>query len=116
MLNFLYAFDENYNIQGCVSMFSLLENVEEKINIYVIKDQSSSTFSFPKKLQNHKNLNNLVVKNIQVNEEFYNVKLAHVSQATFYRLYLSSLFEKEDFNIIYLDSDIVCVSNPIKKF
>ncbi len=115
MLNFLYAFDENYDIQGCVSMFSLLENVKEKINIYIIKDQSNSSFSIPKKIQDHKNLNNLVIKNIRTKEEFYNVTLAHVSQATFYRLYLSSLFEEEDFNIIYLDADIVCVGNPINQ-
>ncbi len=113
MLNFLFAFDENYNKQGCVSIFSLLENVDTQINIYVITDQTNSNFNFPNKILNHKNLNNLFIKNIQTEEQFYNVNLAHVSQATFYRLYLSNLFAEEDFNIIYLDADIVCINNPI---
>jgi lipopolysaccharide biosynthesis glycosyltransferase len=113
MFNFLFAFDENYNIQGSVSIFSLLENVKTKINIYVIKDHTNSTYSFPKKILEHKNLNTLIVKEIQTVEEFYNISTSHVSQATFYRLYLSNLFENEDFNIVYLDADIVCVRNPI---
>ena len=33
MLNFLYCFDQNYNIQALVSIYSLLENITEKINI-----------------------------------------------------------------------------------
>ena len=112
MFNFLFAFDENYNIQGSVSIFSLLENVETKINIYVIKDRTNSTYNFPKKILEHKNLNTLIVKEIYTEEEFYNINTSHVSQATFYRLYLSNLFEKEDFNIVYLDADIV-LRNPI---
>ena len=115
MLNFLFAFDENYHIQGCVSIFSLLENVDTQIDVYVIKNQTNATFSFPTKIVNHKNLNNLVIKNIQLEKEFYNVRMSHVSEATFYRLYLSNLFTEEDFNIIYLDADIICVNNPINE-
>ena len=81
----------------------------------MIKDQTNATFSFPTKIVNHKNLNNLVIKNIQLEKEFYNVKMSHVSEATFYRLYLSNLFTEEDFNIIYLDADIICVNNPINE-
>ena len=36
MLNFLYCCDENYNLQFQTSVFSLLENISEKINIYLI--------------------------------------------------------------------------------
>ena len=35
-LNFLYCFDENYNFQALTSMISLLDSVDEEINIYVI--------------------------------------------------------------------------------
>ena len=31
MYNFVYCLDENFNIQSAVSMYSLLENVDEKI-------------------------------------------------------------------------------------
>ena len=36
MLNFLYAFDKNYNTQAFVSIYSVLQNVTEKINLYLI--------------------------------------------------------------------------------
>lgn len=114
MLNFLYAFDHNYNIQGCVSIFSLLENVNKKINIFVVLDDSNSSFEFPEKILNHKYLNNLKIKYIEIGSSFYNVDQSHVSQATFYRLYLQTLFEEETFDLVYLDSDIVCINNPIE--
>ncbi|MDA9645427.1 hypothetical protein N9T02_00980 [Candidatus Actinomarina] len=115
MLNFLYAFDRNYTTQGCVSIYSLLENVEEKINIFVILDSSNENYIFPEKISHHKNLNNFIVKDVEVEERFYNISSSHVSKATFYRLYLSFLFEREDIVLTYLDADIICVSNPVKE-
>ena len=114
-LNFLYAFDSNYNTQACVSIFSLLENVEEQVNIYVILDSSNINFAFPEAILNHKNLKNLITKEINSVREFYNVETSHISQATFYRLYISSLFENEQLKLVYLDADIVCVSNPLEE-
>ena len=31
-MNFLYCFDKNYNIQGFISIFSVLEQVDTKVN------------------------------------------------------------------------------------
>lgn len=115
MLNFLFAFDQNYNIQGSVSIYSLLENLENKVNVYVILDSSNKDFTFPELIRKHKNLNELIIKEIDTDNEFYNVDTSHVSKATFYRLYISSLFDQEEINLIYLDSDIVCISNPTNK-
>ena len=70
MLNFLYAFDKNYNQQACVSIYSLLENVDQKINIYVVLDSSNEKFKFPKVILNHVNLNNFIIKNINVKNSF----------------------------------------------
>ena len=36
MLNFLFCYDSNYNKQAEVAMYSILENVSEKININII--------------------------------------------------------------------------------
>ena len=44
MLNFLYAFDENYNTQGCVSLFFFLENLDQPANFYIILDTSNEDF------------------------------------------------------------------------
>lgn len=110
--NFLFAFDLNYFKQGCVSIYSLLQNVNCKINIFVILDDSCSNMTFPNKISQHKNLNTLNIKKIDTEKLFYNVEFSHVSNATFYRLFLSELFISENFNITYLDADIVCVKDP----
>ncbi len=114
-LNFLYAFDSNYNTQACVSIYSLLENIEEQVNVYAILDSSNINFTFPEIILNHKNLKNLIRKEINSEKKFYNVETSHISQATFYRLYISSLFENEKLMLVYLDADIVCVSNPLQE-
>ena len=115
MLNFLYAFDENYNTQGCVSLFSLLENLDQPANFYIILDSSNKDLAFPDLIKNHKNLNQLTIKEINTKEKFYNVESSHVSKATFYRLYISSLFKNDEIKLIYLDADIVCASNPVSE-
>ena len=112
MLNFLFAFDYNYQIQGSVAIYSLLENVKDKIDIFVILDKSSENFDFPDAIVTHKNLNKLNLKMIDLPDNFYNIKEAHVSKATFYRLYLSSLFQNDNKNLIYLDADIICTQDP----
>ena len=46
MLNFLYCFDNGYNIQAQCSIYSLLENVDEKINIFIIhKNKNDSNYN-----------------------------------------------------------------------
>ena len=38
MLNILYCFDENYNKQAGSSISSLADNVDEKINIFIVHE------------------------------------------------------------------------------
>ena len=59
MLNFLYCFDENYNVQGFLSMYSLLEKVDIKIQIYLIHKSQKDKINIPSKIKNHKNLESL---------------------------------------------------------
>ena len=66
ILNFLFAFDKNYNTQASVSIYSLLENLENKANIYVILDKSNNNLLFPQELRSHRNLNKLIIKEIDI--------------------------------------------------
>jgi lipopolysaccharide biosynthesis glycosyltransferase len=111
MLNFLYAFDRNYNTQAFVSIYSVLQNITEKINLYLILDETNENLNIPKKIINHKNINLIIEKVININENLYNLDDAHVSRATFYRLFLSDLYD-DDLDFVYLDSDIICVNDP----
>lgn len=110
--SFLFAFDENYFNQGCVAIFSLLENLDFKTEIHVILDETNQDFKFPDKILFHKNLYSLKIKTLNVDDKFYNVDGSHVSKATFYRLYLSNIFKDEVDKLVYLDADIVCLNNP----
>ena len=53
MLNFLYCCDENYNLQFQTSVFSLLENISENINIYVIHKSGFNKESISEKITKH---------------------------------------------------------------
>ena len=61
MLNFLYCFDDGYNTQAQCSIFSLLDNVNEKINIYIIHKNKNDDNFLSQKITNHKNLNSIKV-------------------------------------------------------
>jgi len=113
MLNFLYAFDKNYNLQGYTSIFSLLESVNEKINITLLLDASNFNQEIPLKIKNHKNLNLLNKKYLNLDKEFYNLEDSHVSKATFYRLYIDNSIESSSQYLIYLDCDVISLKNPI---
>jgi len=113
MLNLLYCFDANYNFQAFTSMFSILKNTSNQVNIYIIH-QNETNFEFiPKKILNHKNLSEInVYKFENKNYEFPNIEGTHVSEATYYRIFLEDYLHPSVNEIVYLDADIVCVNDP----
>ena len=114
MLNFLYCCDENYNLQFQTSLFSLLENVNENINIYVLYKKGFKKQNISNKISNHKNLENLNFVEFRSEvKDFPNINDAHVSEATYYRLFVDEHINNNIENLIYLDADIVCLNNPV---
>ena len=41
-MNIVYCFDSNYNIQAICSINSVLNNIENKVNLYIIHDDPKS--------------------------------------------------------------------------
>ena len=115
MLTFIYCLDENYNNQVASSIYSLLEQVSKKINIYIVHKNKDSLDPVLTKIRNHKFLNELKMFSIKTEGmHFPNVENKHVSEATYYRIHLDKVFENIDLgSVIYLDSDIICVNDPI---
>jgi len=112
-VNFLYCFDENYNTQAFVSIYSLLQNVSEKINIFIIHKNKDHLF-FPPEVLNHKNLNELNTYEYKQSKfAFPNIENTHVSEATYYRFFIDQYLPSKVETLIYLDADIVCVSDPL---
>jgi lipopolysaccharide biosynthesis glycosyltransferase len=114
MLNFLYCFDNAYNTQAQCSIYSILENVDEKINIHIIHKTQDSERFLQDSIKEHKKLNSIkVYKFSSKNEIFPNLDGAHISEATYYRLHIDKYLDKDIDFVTYLDSDIICYQNPI---
>jgi len=111
--NFLYCFDANYNIQATISMLSLLDNVENKLNIYIIHDQPKSFEKYLKKIKKNKNLNSVEIYKFKDNKhDFPNLGNSHVTYATYFRVFIANYLPKEIDFLTYIDADILCLQNP----
>ena len=92
MLTFLYCLDENYNTQSIVSLSSLLDNVSKKINV-IFLHKNPETLKTTKMFDNilsHERLNKVdFIKFNKDNLDFPNLDNVHVSEATYYRLYIT---------------------------
>ena len=116
MFNFLYCFDNNYNIPAFCSIYSLLENVDQKININIMHKTMKDDKEFPKAITEHKNIGELNIYSVKTdNLHFPNIDGAHISEATYYRLLIEDYIQKSLEKLIYLDCDVVCVNNPLEK-
>ena len=117
MLNFLYCFDNNYNFQGFTSIISLLDNVDEKINISIIHSDELLNSAIPELISEHEYLNSLsIYKFNDTNYNFPNLIGKHVSMATYYRLFIENYITNDIPILIYLDADTICLNNPINEF
>ena len=112
MLNLLYCFDDNYNIQALTSIYSFLENTSQKINLFIIHKSQQSTDFIPNKIKNHRNINDITVKKFHLEKlNFFNIEKSHVSEATFYRIFLEDYLDDSIEKILYVDCDIICLNN-----
>ena len=114
MINFLYCLDENYNIQAFTSILSLLDNLSEKANFFIIHRNLDRFKKIPSIISKHEKLNKLTTYSFSnLYDNFPNVKNSHISEATYYRLFISQILPKELSEIIYIDCDIIS-TKPIK--
>ena len=113
-MNFLYCFDSNYNLQGLTSINSLIGQSDTKLSIYVIHENPSSITEQIKKI-NNKNIHDIhIYKFEKQNIKFPRVEGTHVSDATYYRLFISDYLPGEIDFITYVDADILCLKEPNK--
>ena len=113
-MNFVYAFDNNYDVQGFVAIKSLLDNVSKNICIYIIHKDPDSFQKYYKELESHENLDSITIHKFNSDDLIFpNIENKHVSEATYYRLYLNKYLPKNLETLIYLDSDILCLNDPI---
>lgn len=116
ILNFLYCFDTNYNYQAFSSIISLLDCINVKINIYILHNDKTN-LQIPEPIFKHKNLKKISIYQFRdSNYDFPNLTDNHVSEATYYRMFINNYLPKNLESIIYIDADMIFVRNPITKF
>lgn len=115
-IDFIYAADENYNKQLAVSINSLLSKLSANANIHIIHKDVKSFNNYLDLFDNHKNLQNLNFYQFKKsNHIFPNLENSHISEATYYRLFIDKYIDKSIRNYLYLDSDIVCLNDPYEE-
>lgn len=114
-LNFLYCFDYNYNSQAYSSIISLLDLVNEKIHIHILHNDLEKIKNIPEKIKSHKYLDSINTYEFKNNGiDFPNIDDTHISEATYYRLFIDEYLPNNIQNIVYIDADIICLKNPIE--
>ena len=112
-MNFVYCLDKNYNDHAFLSIASLLEKVHDECNIYIIHKTPKSFkehLTVLKKLFSQHNLK--IIKFQYKIGDYPKLKNAHVSEATYYRLFIDKhISENVDF-ITYIDSDAYILDSP----
>ena len=111
-MNVVYCLDENYNIQFYVSVNSLLSMVSAPLNIYLLHSNPKSLESKLKKIRRNINCNKLTVFKVDTDEiNFPNIDKAHITSATYFRLFIPKYLKDLDY-IVYIDADTITISDP----
>ncbi len=113
-MNFIYCLDKNYNTQAIMSFYTLNELASKEVNVYVAHNNPETLEKELLKF-NFENLNFNFLE-ISNNLILPNLKNAHVTEATYYRIFAINLVNDNLDHIIYIDSDILFNKDPIPPF
>ena len=112
MVSILYCFDKNYNLQAFTSIISLLDYSEDIIDLHVVHKEEMTIDDFPKIIIDHKNLHKITINTFDLkHKEFPNIENSHVSEATYYRIYLNDFLPSDISSILYVDADIIFLND-----
>lgn len=114
-LNFVYCFDDNFNLQALTSIKSLLNKITKKANIFIIHKNIESFKKMSSFISEHEKLSSLHIYQFDSTKVNLPPIKSHVSEATYYRLFISQYLPKNIEFLVYLDADIVSVNDPTSK-
>tara|TARA_Y100000389_G_scaffold196164_1_gene228658 strand:- start:3129 stop:4055 length:927 start_codon:yes stop_codon:yes gene_type:complete len=111
-MNLLYCLDENYNTQAFISILSFIKKSSLGLNIHIIH-QEPATFEKYRKILSELNNSKIYLYRF---ENKNNVDLPiglgdHISEATYYRIFIEQHLPKDLGEILYIDPDVVCLNN-----
>ena len=116
MLNYLFCLDENYNKQLLTSLNSLNQFSQSNFNVFIIHKEPNTFKSLIKEYNiEFEKINNLQIYKYNSNKYLFpNLENNHISEATYYRFFIEDYIKEDVESLIYLDCDILCLTNPDK--
>jgi len=111
-MNLLYCLDENYNKQAFISIMSLIKNNSPGLCIHIIH-QDPDTFEKYRKTLSEFNNSKIFLYRFENKEnvEFPLGVSDHISEATYYRIFIEQHLPNDIDEILYIDPDVVCINN-----
>ena len=84
-----------------------------ELNIYILHKEPETFNDYKDKLKKFENINKIEIYKFNKDlSHFPNLNKKHVSEATYYRLFISEFLPENLKKIIYVDSDVLCINNP----
>lgn len=115
-MNIVLCIDENYNEMAYLFLHTVLNNLSESIDVYIIHKDNESFKKYEKLLEGYKYLNEIYVYKFKEDlSSIDGIIHGHVTEATYYRIFLDKYLPSDLDFIFYIDADIICVQDPIKK-
>lgn len=111
--DFVYCIDRNFNKQAFLSIASLIKTGSlNGSSVYIVHKNPRSFNKYKKKLLKiMPNLNIELIKFKYNIKNFPNLKNSHVSEATYYRMFLADHLDNVKNNVMYVDADAYFINN-----
>ena len=117
VFNLLYCIDDNYNKMAFTSIISVLDSISEKIKINIIHKSENNDLFVPKAIKSHDRLDTINIYKFNKKFEYFpNIENSHISEATYYRLFLEDYLDNSEDYYLYLDADVICIKDPLNYF
>ena len=111
-VNLLYCFDGNYDQQAFLSISSIVDNSDDIFEIYIIHKTPNTFLSYKDRLLKNENIKNINIFKFKKDLSNYpQLRNKHVSEATYFRLFISEYLPKEIGHVLYCDPDVFCIKN-----
>lgn len=112
---FVYCIDRKYNKQAFLSICSLFENCNIKnLSVNIIHKTPLSFYRYRRKLKILFPELNLKIIGFKFDIKGYpKLKNSHVSEATYYRIFIADHLPKNTNFIVYIDADAFILNNPL---
>ena len=103
----MFCIDKNFNKQAFLSIASFYKtNINFKNKIYIIHKSPNSFGKYLKKIENFFPDNNVEVIKFKFKIKHYpNLKSSHVSEATYYRMFIADHIAGSSPFVVYVDAD-----------